>query len=163
MTKNSLNHLAAFLNKFSSELKTPIADYGGTDNIGNQVVRTMLKAGGITDYHMLDYDNGIDLLKPIKGKKFGTGICMDLLEHTNNPFIVVENIKKSLKSGALLFVTVPWIWEIHHVPRDLWRFTSEGVYELFKDMEVITIYQVRDPADDEDLPRERIVGIFRKK
>ena len=163
MTNKSLEHLTTFLNNYSSEIKSPVADYGGTDNIGAEVVRTMLNNGGIDEYVMLDYDSGIDLLKPIKGRKYPTGICMDLLEHTNNPFIVAKNIKDSLKKGALLFVTVPWIWEFHYEPRDLWRFTPDGLYELFSDMEVVTIYQVRDQADDEELPRERIVGIFRKK
>lgn len=163
MTKTSLTHLATFLNYYQAEIVEPIFDYGGTENIGGDIMRKMLASGGINDYRMLDFDNGFDLRDPIKGGKAGTGLCLDLLEHVSNPFLVAKNIKNSLKKGALLFVTVPWIWEFHPTPQDFWRFTPDGLQTLFDGMEVITIYQVRDAAPEEELPRERIVGIFRKK
>ena len=115
------------------------------------------------EYFVLDYDNGIDLLKPIKGKKFDGGICMDLLEHVSQPFIVAENISNSLNKGALLFVTVPWVWEIHDYHGDYWRFTTQGLETLFPKMKKIVIEVVRDQAPEEELPRTRIVAVFKKK
>ena len=94
MTNTSLEQLRDFLERVKPVLKPTmrIADYGGTKKIGSNVVKKMLKGGGLKDYHMLDFDNGFDLRKSIKGKKFDLGICMDLLEHTTNPFLVAKNI-----------------------------------------------------------------------
>ena len=163
-----------------------MADYGGTDAIGGEIVGKMLSLEGVNveegdrsqkinlfvngskekdivpEYHVLDYDNGVDLLKPISGEKFDAGICMDLLEHTSNPFLVAKNIGDSLKKGAYFFVTVPWIWELHYHPKDYWRFTPQGLKELFPEMEEILTETIRDPEPEEKLPRARIVAIFKK-
>lgn len=161
------NHQQFFWNEMR------IADYGGTDNIGEGIVRGMLAGGGLTNYHMLDFDNGYDLRKPIRGKKYDLGICMDLLEHVSNPFLVSKNIIKSLNKGAFLFVTAPFVWEIHGYPQDYWRYTPDGLAELFKyDMDIEIIYVEVDSHKDEGDPPQvvpvsrpwtRVIGIFRKK
>jgi SAM-dependent methyltransferase len=138
MTITSFTALRGFLNKFQPFFfdDMRIADYGGTDAIGEDSVRQLLASGNLRNYHMLDFDNGHDLRKPIKGEKYDMGICMDLLEHTSNPFLVAKNIAASLKPGAYLFVTVPFVWPLHGFPDDYWRFSPSGVVELFKDMEM---------------------------
>lgn len=184
MTFTSLKLLAHFLNTFKIEGR--IADYGGTDAIGGKIIKQMLslekvvvvegKPGGdinlnvrgepkkiVPSYHVLDYDNKVDLMKPVKGKKYDAGISMDLLEHVSNPFIVAKNISDSLVKGAMLFVTVPFVWELHYFPKDYWRFCPQGLEELFPKMEAITIEVIRDQAPEEELPRSRLVAVFKKK
>ena len=183
MTLVSLQELAKFINKYSPH--GVVADFGGLDSIGAQIVTKMLSLKEVsvkniseTDleislrgkpytpapiYKSLDYDNGVDLMLPIKSKKFDFGISMDLLEHTPNPFIVAENISNSLKKGAILFVTVPMIWEQHFYPIDTFRFMPQGLELLFPKMKKISIDVVRDYAPDEEINRTRLVGIFQKK
>lgn len=184
MTLISLQLLAHFLNTFKP--KGRVADFGGTSNIGSDIVSQMFainevtvkekkpgkslsvslfgleKTEDIPEYIPLDYDNGVDLMKPIKGKKFDAGICMDLLEHTKNPFIIAKNISDSLKPGAPLFVTVPWVWELHEYPKDYWRFCPQGLEAIFPDMKARTIEIIRDHAPEETLPRYRLVAVFIK-
>ena len=71
MTNTSLEQLRDFLERVKPVLKPTmrIADYGGTKKIGSNVVNKMLKGGGLKDYHMLDFDNGFDLRKQIKGEE----------------------------------------------------------------------------------------------
>lgn len=184
MTLISLQLLAHFINTYKPNGR--IGDFGGTDKIGGKIVKQMLslenvnvKAGKpgadinlLVDgspkakpgkLFVLDYDNKIDLMKPIKGEKFDAGICMDLLEHTENPFIIAKNISNSLKKGAYLFVTVPWVWELHYYPKDYWRFAPQGLEQLFPNMNAITIEIIRDKAPEEELPRHRLVAVFKKK
>lgn len=168
MTKKSLECFGNFLTQYEKELKTPIADYGGTAEIGSGAVHDILKIVNpklVQGYEMLDYDNGVDLEKPLK-KKYGTGVCMDLLEHARNPFLVAKNISDSLKKGALLFVTAPFVWDIHTHPEDnwndYWRFTPEGLTELFKDLTMIGVRLERDVYKGETVPGQRVVGVFRK-
>lgn len=194
MTLTSLKQLVSFLR--THDMVGRIADFGGTENIGSEIIIDMLslaelevegdpntplgvrvkgkiKAGKV-EYFPLDYDSGYDLLKPIKGKKFDGALCMDLLEHTSNPFIVARNIMDSLKKGSYLFVTVPFVWELHGFPNDYWRFCPQGLQEIFKEMETEIIYAVEDsyvhpdpnpfpPIPLVNLPYTRLVGIFRKK
>lgn len=173
MTKTSLESLQGFLRTHNAAFfdDMRIADFGGTDNIGMNTVKDMLATGGLTNYHMLDFDNGVDLRKPIKGKKFDLGICMDLLEHVSNPFTVAENIYNSLNKGAYLFVTAPFVWEIHGHPEDYWRFTPQGLRELFAKMEFETIFVENDKPKQEKghkmvvpvgEPWSRVVGVFKK-
>lgn len=164
MTLKSLECFKKFLIQYVKELKPIVADYGGTNKIGDGLVKGILydvKRSLSYHYEMLDYDNGVDLLKPIK-KKYGLGICMDLLEHTENPFIVAENISNSLKKGALLFVTAPFIWEQHDFPKDYWRFTPQGLVTLFSKLKMIGAYCIRDQGNGEAVPRMRSVAVFRK-
>ena len=184
MTLISIQLLCSFLNAFKP--KGRIADYGGTSKIGSDIINQALALDRVTarkaeggkdltiilngvpkkknpEYIVLDYDNGIDLAKPIKGKKFDAGICMDLLEHTENPFIVAKNISNSLNKGAVLFVTAPFVWELHRHPIDCWRFCPQGLTRLFPDMKPVELAIVRDRVDEEDLPRSRVVAVFKKK
>ena len=149
-----------------------VADYGGTDTVRGGAVRKLLEEGDLKNYHQLDFETGVDLREPIKGEKFDLGICMDLLEHTSNPFVVAKNIIDSLNKDAYLFVTVPFVWHLHTYPDDFWRFTPHGLSELFKEMETETVYSMLDtyeiPEDEKQivpvsLPFSRVIGIFKKK
>jgi hypothetical protein len=184
MTILSLKCLAHFLNQYPPTGR--VADYGGTDEIGGNIVRTMLKLEevnitegdrkkkinlfvngsglkkSVPEYLALDYDTGWDLMEPIGCPKFDSGICMDLLEHVKNPFTVAKNISNSLKKGAMLFITVPFVMEVHGYPDDYWRFTPHGLEELFPKMSKITIETIRDKEPEEELPRYRLVAVFKK-
>jgi hypothetical protein len=57
--------------------------------------------------------------------------CMSVLEHSKKPWTLAANIEKSLITGGTLLITVPFVWRVHAYPSDYWRFTVEGVRELF--------------------------------
>lgn len=172
MTQISFEQLMLFFNSFAESIGkgVKVADFGGTDGVGTKLIKDALASGGITNYITLDHEHGVDLLKLddylkfCKDGKFGVGFCMDVLEHTSQPFVVAENICLSLKPGALLFVTVPFTWELHYYPKDYWRFTPQGLEELFKDyMDVLHISLVRDLLKGEEVERSRVAGVFRRK
>lgn len=180
MTQTSLEELNKFLSTHDfgpGKESIRVADYGGTDSIGGRIVPEMLAFYGIKDYTMLDFDNGHDLREPVAGKKFNLGICMDLFEHTTDPKLVARNIMDSLDDGAIIFVTVPYVWQVHGYSEgegydDYWRFTPGGLHELFKEMQKNTLYTLYDSYKPEEelppesmapkLPWSRIVGIFKK-
>ncbi len=62
---------------------------------------------------------------------FRTAICLSVLEHCSHPFRMAENIAAVLESGAHLFLSVPWVWNMHGYPDDYWRFTPSAVRVLF--------------------------------
>ncbi len=133
-----------------------------TDNKGE--LRDILKSLRALDgYEILDLSTGIDLMKPINGK-YHTGICMDILEHTDNPFVVAENISNSLNEKSLLFVTVPWVWGVHEFPVDNWRFTINGLTNLFPKFKVLESRYLEDGFDPKkNTENERVIVVFEKK
>jgi len=182
MTFLTYKSLINFLNTYQDELHKDIvvADYGGNEDIGENLVKKALTSGGITNLHTLDYSSGVDLMKPIKGK-YDLGICMDTLEHVKNPFIVAKNITNSLKKNSLLFITVPFMWGQHGYDEeskdiiDYFRFTAEGLKLLFPKMEclradtvedvngILSVYNKKEKIEDKRAIFVRIIGVFRKK
>ena len=136
MTAISHKGLKFFLNKYRPRVKGSVADYGGGMDAARGVEKILFRFD-IDDCSGLDYKTGYDLMKKIKGKKYDVGICMDLLEHVSNPFIVAHNISASLKKGALLFVTAPFVWSFHEYPKDYFRFTPDGLKYLENVMVII--------------------------
>lgn len=54
-----------------------------------------------------------------------------VLEHLAAPWLVAAEINRVLRVGGLAFHTVPAAWPVHEMPNDFWRFTNEGLRELF--------------------------------
>lgn len=157
MTLLSFKELQKFLKQYKRHIKAPIGDFGGADDLGSVCYLT-----GKLECYNVDKKTGYNLMEPLS-QKFATGVCMDLLEHVKNPFVVAQNIQDSLLPGAYLFVTVPFAWEYHEHPSDFWRFTHMGLVELFADMEMIGVRQMKDKDDNKNFKRYRIVGVFRKR
>ena len=50
---------------------------------------------------------------------FGT----EVLEHCPEPEVVLKETCRVLKSGGVFFFTVPFLWNLHEVPHDEYRYT----------------------------------------
>lgn len=80
-------------------------------------------------------DRVINLEDPLEDSELGTFWhidCISVLEHSRKPWKLAVNLENLLKTGGTLLVAVPMIWRVHNFPSDYWRFTLEGIRELFK-------------------------------
>lgn len=68
---------------------------------------------------------------PSNQPKADVAFCIEVLEHTKNPDIVIENIWRNMKDGATLYLSVPFLFPIHHT-EDYWRFTDHGIRLLLE-------------------------------
>jgi SAM-dependent methyltransferase len=112
-------------------------DYGDTQNLralfaprGHYIGIDALEGAGV--------DRVLDLTQPIEtisaaldGQRFGTIFCMSVMEHCRQPFAMADAITQLLKPGGVLCLSVPFAWQFHGYPSDYWRFTHEGVKQLF--------------------------------
>lgn len=57
--------------------------------------------------------------------------CISVLEHSRKPWLLAQNLERLMRVNATLHLTVPFIWREHAYPSDYWRFTINGVQELF--------------------------------
>lgn len=65
-------------------------------------------------------------------ESFDTVISTQVFEHIDNPFAVAQEIKKVLKIGGNAIITAPFMFPYHADPKDNFRFSREGLEEIFK-------------------------------
>lgn len=92
-----------------------------------------------TDYIACDVkkNENIDALCDVTNlnfptESFDTVISTQVFEHINNPFTVAQEIKKVLKTGGNAIITAPFMFPYHADPKDNFRFSKEGLEEIFK-------------------------------
>lgn len=77
--------------------------------------------------------NGHDLATRY-GPEFDLVICMDTLEHDDRFWLTVEAMRKVLKPGGWLLITVPSLFHGRHDhPSDYWRFFETAVKDAMLD------------------------------
>lgn len=81
-------------------------------------------------------------------ERFDVILCMEILEHTTNPFSVIENLKKALKPSGVLYISTPFNFRIHGPLPDCFRISEYGLQSLLKDFEI----QKLDCIYDEEVP-----------
>ena len=60
---------------------------------------------------------------PFKENSFGCAIGTEVLEHCPQPEMVLKEVFRVLKPGGIFFFTVPFLWNLHEVPNDEYRYT----------------------------------------
>ncbi|PBI84137.1 hypothetical protein BSF41_42360 [Flavobacterium sp. ACN2] len=142
-----LNALNENLKRFSGEIldigcgKMPYKNY-------------ILKNSNATKYTGLDiedalvYDsevkpdftwNGINM--PFENNSFDCAFGTEVLEHCPEPEIILKELHRVLKEDAIFFFTVPFLWNLHEVPHDEYRYTPFSLQRHlensgFKDIEI---------------------------
>lgn len=65
--------------------------------------------------------NGVTM--PFEDGAFDCAIATEVLEHCPEPEVFLREVHRVLKTDGVLFLTVPFIWNLHEVPFDQYRFT----------------------------------------
>jgi SAM-dependent methyltransferase len=76
---------------------------------------------------------------PFLENEFDALISTQALEHTKKVSEAVLEMKRVVKPGGLIFVSVPLTFPEHGMPHDYFRFTRYGLREIFKDFEILYI------------------------
>jgi SAM-dependent methyltransferase len=100
-----------------------------------------------------DYDEDIQRLS-FPDAQFDLVICLEVLEHVRDPFSASREIVRVLRDGGRLLLTVPFIAGYHGKSGasaahddypDLWRFTDEGLRQLFAPLRELDIRPLYGP------------------
>ena len=81
------------------------------------------------NYDMLWDNNKL----PFLDESFDVVVCTEVLEHVEELNITIQELRRVLKKGGLMFITMPFIWAEHEKPYDFRRFTSFGIKKVFTD------------------------------
>ena len=120
---------------FSSELKGRLLDVG----CGSKPYQELF---AVDDYIGLDIDNEASRNRkiadyfydgktfPFNEDEYDSVLCNQVLEHVFNPDEFLSEIKRVLKPGGRLLLTVPFVWDEHEQPHDYARYSSFGLKAL---------------------------------
>lgn len=105
----------------------------------------LLQNSNIKSYTGLDiegalvYDNDIkpDLLwdgktMPIADASFDTVMATEVLEHCPEPLVFLAEAYRALRPGGIFFFTVPFLWPLHEIPHDAYRYTPFTLERMFE-------------------------------
>lgn len=69
---------------------------------------------------------------PFEDESFDCAFGTEVLEHCPEPEIVLKEVFRVLKTNGMFFFTVPFIWNLHEVPYDEYRYTPFSLERHFK-------------------------------
>lgn len=111
---------------------------------GNQPYRDfIINSSKVSEYCPLDLENSDRYKKcentwdgkimPFCNDFFDSAIATEILEHCPDPNKTLSEIFRVLKPGGFFFFTVPYIWPLHDVPYDEYRYTPFSLRRLLKE------------------------------
>ncbi|MDP4022914.1 methyltransferase domain-containing protein [Methylobacterium sp. NEAU 140] len=59
--------------------------------------------------------------------------CFAVLEHTRQPWVVVQEMRRMLKPGGQVFIDWPFLQPVHGYPSHFFNATREGLTSVFED------------------------------
>lgn len=97
-----------------------------------------------------DFQSDAREMNLFNSNTFGAVICTEVLEHVNQPRLVIAEAHRILRSGGYFVLSVPF-WKPVHESRgmkDYWRFTPAGIAELLESFKPMNV----KPSDDGGTP-----------
>lgn len=105
---------------------------------GRMAWRTLLAAQA-SEYMSMDYEATHPDLSfqgdlrgglPVDDRSIDTVFCCSVLEHIPEPWLAFTELRRIMRPGGHVILSVPFIYYLHGTPHDYFRFTRHGVTEM---------------------------------
>ena len=89
----------------------------------------------------IDPENDPDIIGdahklPFSDNEFEMILCTEVLEHLTEPHVAIKEMERVLKPEGKIILTTRFMFPLHEIPYDYFRYTKYGLEHLFKDWEV---------------------------
>jgi SAM-dependent methyltransferase len=134
------------LQKFIKNKKGKVLDIGCGESPYKHLLTNFEYIG--IDYSEADlfgYNNkeitkfdGINI--PFENETIDNIICTEVLEHTQHPQELIDEMHRVLKKNGECYITIPWSARYHYIPYDYYRYTPSMLsifFENFSKVEII--------------------------
>jgi SAM-dependent methyltransferase len=74
-----------------------------------------------------------------KDGEFERVLCTEVLEHLHTPQRAIDEMRRVLIPGGKLILTTRFIFPLHNIPGDYFRFTRYGLQHLLRDWKKVEI------------------------
>jgi SAM-dependent methyltransferase len=136
--------LAPLISRYASG---PVLDAGA----GRLAWRALLRAKGETyfasdaapSHPELSFLCDVQGRIPLRDASIGSIFCCSVMEHTCEPWRILPEFRRVLRTGGHVILSVPFLYYLHGAPYDYFRFTRFGVERLasaagFEIVEMVT-------------------------
>jgi SAM-dependent methyltransferase len=69
---------------------------------------------------------------PVADASFDVVVCTQVLEHCDDPAAAVRELRRVVAPGGRVLVSTHGVYVYHPRPHDRWRWTHEGLEQLFR-------------------------------
>lgn len=142
-TSKFLSNQSGRLLEIGSQNRSTVKEYFSNFDIETlDIINTYnpTYVGDLTKYNEFLADNTFDCIA-----------CLEVLEHTLNPFDAITELRRLLKHGGYLLISAPLNFRIHGPSPDCWRFTEHGWRVLLRNFDIIKI-DIMETPDRELFP-----------
>lgn len=70
---------------------------------------------------------------PLSNESVQSAMATEVLEHCPDPVAILKEVNRVLAPGSFFFLTVPFIWNLHEVPFDEYRYTPFSLKRMLHD------------------------------
>ncbi|MDP3779173.1 MAG: class I SAM-dependent methyltransferase [bacterium] len=95
-----------------------------------------IEAGSGVD-HVVDAHD----LSLFGNESFEIVLSTEALEHLHTPQLAIDEMHRVLRSGGSVILTTRFIFPLHNIPGDYWRFTRYGLKHLFRNFARLEIIE----------------------
>ena len=128
----------------SNTKKITIMDLGCGDRVFEKRIKKKLSKINVKyigiDYYNKKADILIDLNNekiPLKNNSVDVIIFTQVMEHLYNPLFVLSEIKRVSKNNALLLIATPFLFPVHDMNHDYYRYTHFNYRHIFKQDKIV--------------------------
>lgn len=76
---------------------------------------------------------------PFEDNSFEVILCSEVLEHLHTPEKAIAEMRRVLEPGGALILTTRFMFPMHDVPHDYFRYTESGMKHLFRNWEILEL------------------------
>lgn len=69
---------------------------------------------------------------PVPDDAYDTVLCSEVLEHVSQPTVALTQMRRVLKPGGRLILSVPFLGRLHEEPHDYFRYTEHGLRSMLE-------------------------------